>query len=172
MPFKRKYIGDNQELANTVYDLGKQNDYGMIGVNDYFKQASELIGVSEQALRDAVGRQVPNVELLDFIKSNLSPKYKIGLLSNANYDVVSQLFTKEQASLFDASALSYETRLIKPDPRIFELIASRLDASLEECLLVDDVERYCAEASSLGMRAIVYKDLDSFKIELNNMLKP
>ncbi len=170
LPFKRKYIGDNQKLAQEVADLGKQNDYGMIGINDYFKIASAKIGVDEQLLREAVGRQVPNTELFDYIRKSLKPKYKIGLLSNANYDVVSQLFTPDQAGLIDASALSYEARLVKPDHRMFELIASRLGVELDECVLVDDLERYCTEAEALGMKSIIYRDLESFQKDISKIL--
>lgn len=166
LPFKRKYIGDNAVLATEVSDLGKQNDYGLITNDEYFKLASKLIGVEESVLRDAVGRRVPNLELFDFIKNELKPKYKIGLLSNANYDIIHELFVPEQVAVFDASELSYESQLVKPDRRAFELIAARLGVEPNECIFVDDVERYCVGAEAVGMGAIVYTDLEQAQQEI------
>lgn len=171
LPFKRKYIGDNAELAQAVSDLGKQNDYGMIGNSDYFAKAAELIGVDEQTLRDAVGRKVPNEELFEYIKSDLKPKYKIGLLSNANYDVVHELFTPEQAALFDASVMSFESKLVKPDQCMFMLMAERLGVRWDECVFVDDVERYCVAAEEIGIRSILYKSPQQLKQELPAALR-
>jgi putative hydrolase of the HAD superfamily len=56
--------------------------------------------------------------------------------------------------------LSHESRLVKPDPKIFDLMAKRLGIELGECLFIDDVERYCVAAENLGMKTILYEDTD------------
>lgn len=170
LPFKRKYIANNQELADQITDLGKQNDYGMIGNSDYFKNAAEVIGVPEAELRAAVGKRVPNEELFAYISTELKPTYKIGLLSNANYDVVTDLFTIEQAEMFDASVMSYEARLVKPDPRMFELMARRLGVELDEYVFIDDVERYCVAAEALGVTSVLYSDPEQLQKQLKALL--
>lgn len=163
LPFKRKYIGDDTELANQVGDLGKQNEYGLITTDEYFAQTSELIGVDQALLREVLGRRVPNQELFEYIRTELKPKYKIGLLSNANYDVTKDLFTPEQASMFDATVMSFECKLIKPDERMFQLMADRLDVEPEECLFIDDVERYCVAAEEFGMRSVLYQSVEQIQ---------
>lgn len=170
LPFKRKYIGYNKELAQDIADLGKQNDYGMISIDGYFKQAAEMIGVEEEELRRAVGRRQPNRELFVFITERLKPKYKIGLLSNANFDVRAELFEPDQAAVFDASVISYECRMVKPDPRMFGLMAERLGVAIDECIFVDDIERYCEAADNLGMKALHYKSPEQIEIEINKVL--
>lgn len=169
LPFKRKYIGDNAELAQAISDLGKQNEYGMVTNDEYFGQVADLIGVDEETLKQAVNRRVPNQELFDFIKKELKAKYKIGLLSNANYDVVHELFTPAQAELFDASVMSYESKMIKPDRRMFELMSQRIGASLDECVFIDDVERYCVAAEELGMATILYVSQEQTKQALQKL---
>lgn len=170
LPFKRKYIGDNLELAQTISDLGKQNDYGMVTNDEYFGQVAELIGVEPQLLRDAVGRRVPNEELFDYIRTELKSKYKIGLLSNANYDVVQDLFMPEQADLFDATVMSFECKLVKPDPRMFQLMADRLGVRWDEMLFIDDVERYCVAAEQLGISSVLYESPKQLKQEMLQLL--
>lgn len=166
LPFKRKYIGDNTELSRQIVDLGKQNEYGMLSNDDYFASAAQLIGVGEPELRNAVGRKVPNVDLFSLI-SNFEGRYKIGLLTNANYDVMHNLFEPSQADLIDASVMSFESRLVKPDPRAYQLIASRLGVNIDECLYVDDIERYCMAAEDQGMKSVHYTDF----IEFESLLK-
>lgn len=170
LPFKRKYIGEDKDLADQVGDLGKQNEYGLISNDEYFTQTAQLIGVDQALLREVLGRKIPNEELFAYILSELKPKFKIGLLSNANYDVTKELFTSEQAGMFDATVMSFECRLIKPDERMFQLAADRLGVLPEECIFIDDVERYCVAAEAFGMRSIVYEGIDQIKIALEKQL--
>ncbi len=158
LPFKKQYIGEDSTLAQEIADLGKQNEHGFIDNDAHTQQVSQRLGVTQETYLRAVGRQVPNQELFSYIQQELKPHYKIGLLSNANYDVLSDLFTVDQAALLDASALSYECRLIKPDPHMYHLIAERLGVAPEACVYIDDVERYCTAAQDVGMQTIVHTD--------------
>jgi HAD superfamily hydrolase (TIGR01509 family) len=171
MPLKRRYVGNNAQLAEEIADLGKQNEYGMIDNESHLIKMADLMGIDAEELRGALGKRVPHEDLLDFIKTELKPQYKIGLLSNANYDVLNELFTPEQAKLFDASVMSYESRLIKPDERMFDLIAKRLNVEVSECVFIDDQERYCVAAEEYGMQSIWYQDFDQFKSALHVILE-
>lgn len=170
IPLKRKYVGDNQELAREIADLGKQNEYGFIDNESHLTKMANLMKLDIQILREALGRRVPNEELFSYINKNLKNKYKIGLMSNANYDVVGSLFTMQQAKGFDAYVLSYESRLIKPDRKMYELMASRLGVEMSECIFVDDQERYCTAAEEYGMTALLYRDYDSFMVDIEALL--
>ncbi len=169
-PLKRKYVGYDAEKAREIADLGKQNEFGLISTRDHNQRVAELMGIDVHTLRGALDKRVPNVELFAYIKKHLKPKYKIGFLTNANYDVLHQLFTAEQASLFDAAVLSYELKMIKPDERMFKLIAEKLGVDMSECLFVDDQERYCVEAERLGMSAIYFRSDEQFIKELQAKL--
>lgn len=170
LPIKRKYIGNNTALAQEVADLGKQNEYGMIDNETHLHKMAKAMHIDPEELRFALGKRVPNEELIDYIKTNLKPRYKIGLLSNANFNVLTDLFTHEQAQLFNASVMSYESRLIKPDRRMFELIAGRLGVMCNECVFVDDVERYCVAAEIYGLRAVYYRNPIQCRQELYTVL--
>jgi HAD superfamily hydrolase (TIGR01549 family) len=156
MPLKRKYVGDNQQLAQEIADLGKQNEFGIIDNETHLHQMAQLMHIDPEELRSALGVKVANKELFDFITDRLKPRYKVGLMSNANYDVMSELFTPKQAALFDATVMSFESRLVKPDERMFRLIADRLQVEPEECIFVDDQERYATAAGMLGMYGVYF----------------
>ncbi len=170
-PFKRKYIASDAKLTQEVADLGKQTDRGMLEPTEMINEVSKLVGVDVRILREAVGRRVPNEDLFDYIKRELKPIYKIGLMTNANYDVLDDLFLPEQAQLFDASVMSHEAKLVKPDPAIYRLMAERLGVGMSECVFIDDQEHYCVAAEEVGMSSIVYVSPEQIRQELEAILK-
>lgn len=99
-----------------------------------------------------------NETLFEFIRDELKQRYKIGMLSNAGGNVLDMLFEPWQVQLFDEVVLSYQTGMVKPDPGIYELTAHRLGVSTDECIFVDDIQRYCDAAIDMGMKAIWHQD--------------
>lgn len=111
-----------------------------------------------------------NFHLLEYI-AELKQAYKIGLLSNVGSDWIRERFlSPEEQKLFDATIFSYEVHMIKPDPRIFTLAAKELGVSLEECILVDDVDTHCRSAQKLGLQAVQYHNFAQFKRDLEKLL--
>ena len=170
MPLKRKYVGSNAQLAEQISDLGKQNEYGMIDNESHLHKMAELMGIDSEELRGALGKKVPNEELFEYIVKELKPHYKIGMMSNANYNVMADLFTPKQAAIFDTSVMSYESRLIKPDERMYDLMAERLGVERNECLFIDDQERYCFAAEGYGMKGIWFKSNEQLINDLKGIL--
>jgi putative hydrolase of the HAD superfamily len=111
-----------------------------------------------------------NEELLAYIKE-IKPYYKIGLLSNIGSNWIRNSFlSDEEQNLFDEMVLSYEVSMAKPDPEIFELVAKRLGETPSECIMVDDSEGHSSAAGETGMTAIVYKNFEQLKSELDPLL--
>lgn len=169
-PFKRKYIEPNSEVAKRITSLGGRTDLGKLGHEAMIVEISELVGTDPDVLRKAIESRVPNEELFEYVKTVLKPKYKIGLITNASYDVLESLFTAEQKAIFDASVLSYESHLMKPDKQMYDLMASRLGVELNECIYIDDQERYCVAAEGYGLKAIYYISLEELKKKLSVIL--
>ncbi len=57
---------------------------------------------------------------------------------------------------FDDVLCSGDVGLMKPDPAVFRLSASRLGVEPADCAYVDDMERHVVAARSVGMRAHRY----------------
>lgn len=110
-----------------------------------------------------------NDKLFEFI-AELKAEYKLGVLSNAGGDWLEQMFGKENAALFDSTALSYETKEVKPRPRAYEIIAERLGVDVTECVFIDDSEGYCSAARDCGMQAILYRGTDQCIAEIKQLL--
>jgi len=74
------------------------------------------------------------------VLTRLKEKYKVALLSNG--DSFSQHHKIQQAkieSYFDEIIVTGDYNCFKPDPRIFEIMAEKLNVKCEECMMVGDV---------------------------------
>ena len=100
----------------------------------------------------------PNEALFAYIKNDLKPVCKVGLLSNVGSDILYELFSDEQIALLDEKILSYQIGAVKPDPFAYETAAARLGVLPDECIFIDDLERFCVAAEDLGMKAIWHTD--------------
>ncbi len=144
---------------------------GMISKEEFLSSVSELTSQSEEEISQLIDtEQSKNKALLDYIRT-LKPKYKIGLLSNvASNWIRDQFLTAEEQKLFDAYILSFEEGITKPNPRIYHIAAERLGVLLEECLYIDDIDRYAIAAEREGMKALVYKNFSQLKQEIKALL--
>lgn len=99
-----------------------------------------------------------NQKLIDFIKSDLKGKFKVGLLTNIPKSLIERIL-KQELDLFDFKFISSELKLIKPDKRIFELAVSRVGCPAGEILFIDDGQKNIEVAQELGINAILYGNL-------------
>jgi epoxide hydrolase-like predicted phosphatase len=99
-----------------------------------------------------------NDELIHYIRSS-RPKVKTAICSNFPSLLRRQLEEKWKiADAFDVLVISSEVKLLKPDPRIYQLALKRLHVKPEEAVFIDDTERNVFAARALGIHAILFKD--------------
>jgi len=92
---------------------------------------------------------------LDTLKAN---GIKIAMISNCSSEEVAMLKESDLAHYFDEILLSYEVKMKKPDPCIYEDAAKRLGVELNECFFVGDGGSNELEgAERVGMKAIQAK---------------
>jgi epoxide hydrolase-like predicted phosphatase len=99
-----------------------------------------------------------DTELVAFLRT-LRPLYKTAILSNAPSTVrtiVTQQFHLDRE--VDTVIISSEVGLMKPQPEIFRIAASRLEIQLQEVIFVDDELRFIEAAQSLGIVGIQFKN--------------
>jgi 2-haloacid dehalogenase len=62
---------------------------------------------------------------------------------------------------FKGIVVSGDEKLLKPDPRIYQLLAHRHSLDLADCVFIDDVARNCDGARACGMHAIQFVSPDA-----------
>ena len=95
----------------------------------------------------------------EWIKSMKKHGYHVYILSN--YGSWTYQCTREDALNFledvDGALFSYEVKLIKPDPEIYQTLFERFHLVSEECVFLDDLEANIEGAKNAGMHGIVFK---------------
>ena len=168
--FCDKYFKDSPDKRAAAQDLMDRSCLGNMSFDEFESGLADLGGTSVASVREYLNRNKPNEPLFKLIRDELRPKYKIGMLSNSSANWLDELFTPEDINLFDDIILSYEVRVTKPDPRIYQLAAERLGVKVEQCILVDDIKRYVEGAEAVGMQAIWYRDFEKMKTGLEKIL--
>lgn len=110
-----------------------------------------------------------NDDMIAFIKSLKKKGIKTGLFSNNTTDGAEQMRSFGLNYLFDTVLFSAEVGFMKPDPRVFQLLARELQVDVSELIFVDDGERSLEGAEKIGYTPILYKDMEGFRKEIGTL---
>ena len=93
------------------------------------------------------------------------------MISNVGRGFLERMFTDKPAEYyFDTIVLSSDVNLVKPDRRIYELTAVRLNLDSSECVFIDDLEPNVRGAEKAGMKALQYRSFDTFLKQIEPLL--
>ena len=67
---------------------------------------------------------------------------------------------------FDGIVVSGDERVIKPDPRIFEILLTRHGVAARDAVFIDDVPANAAAATALGIHGIHFRSPDQLRRDL------
>ena len=67
---------------------------------------------------------------------------------------------------FGSILVSGEERLIKPDPRIFQLLLERIGRTADACVYIDDNPKNAAAAAALGFDAVHFRSPEQLRADL------
>lgn len=111
-----------------------------------------------------------NNELIDIIKDLKNKDYKIALLSNNSIKIKNELTEDGIFDIFDVIIISAEVGYQKPQPEIFNILFKKLELKSNEVIFIDDTSKSLEGADKIGYIPILYKDNETFKSELFNVL--
>lgn len=167
--FRQAGFKDIGEYTDTFRGEGFFKDFetGMITA-DQFRQEIKariqppLTDDEVDALWLKMLKYIP-AEKIDLLLE-LRKHYMVYLLSNTNelhWQYISSLKYGRRrfriSDFFEKMFLSFEMKLAKPDPRIFERMIHEADILPEETLFIDDSAANCHAAASLGIHAYHYQ---------------
>ncbi len=82
---------------------------------------------------------------------------RVGLLSNCGPEVMDRIEElRPHARTFDATIVSWEVGLLKPDPAIYRLAIERLQVEPGATLFVDDRAENVAAAEAVGLQGLCF----------------
>jgi len=164
-----------EEIFELIYKksgLPEKFETGLISGQEFFEEISKLCGlkVSYEELKNIYSKDKFTLiegmmELIESLKAN----YKIGLLSNTSeWDFDYMLKTVPIIKTFNTITTSFETKAMKPDPKIWEEALNKLRLKTEECVYADDILEYVEAAKNLGFKAVQFTNTEKFKSDLKD----
>ena len=159
-----RFMGD-PEARGLLADL----ETGKLAEPEFEAAFAAVLGVGGEGLIarlfDGMG---PDEAMLEAVRRAKRAGVRTGLLSNswgeAGYD--RSIF----AELFDATVISGEEGIRKPDPAIYALAAQRLGLPAERIVYVDDLPGNLKPARALGMRTVHHARAQETVPELEALL--
>ena len=143
---------DDRMLGRTTFEEAVRSSLEACGA--WSQTAYEAILHQRLASREiCLERLHPQIlPMLDALKKSGA---QTGLITNCQSEEVSAIRRSVLWPYFDASIMSFEVGLMKPDPAIFRCCMERLGVNPPECLYVGDGgSRELEAASDLGMRPL------------------
>ena len=168
--FVKQYLHSTLDSQSSILLLEESLNAGRIDYETFLLKISEIGNVPIDETRRILDDNKPDDELFDYISKNLKPHYKLGMLSNAGDDWLDEMMGADRRLLFDVIVLSYQVSLTNPQAEIYTLTAQKLGVEPNECIMIDDKERYCEGARKAGMQAIQYQTVNQMINELEVVL--
>lgn len=114
---------------------------------------------------------VINRELLTYI-NNLKGRFILAILTNFPRDWFESGCRNypEIIEPFDHIITSFEEKLLKPDPKIYQLTLKRIGCKAEEAVFIDDSEKNVIGAQQVGIYGIHFKNSEQAIKELEIVL--
>jgi 2-haloacid dehalogenase len=126
--------------------------------------ARELHLFDERWVETLGGPIEENVVLLRRLKAAGHPVYALSNFATVKFAIARQMF--DFLNVFDDAVISGHVGVVKPDPRIFEILFERVGKRPEQLVFVDDSLRNIEAARALGMPAVHFRPDVDLKREL------
>jgi putative hydrolase of the HAD superfamily len=125
------------------------------------------INLVERFMRSVPANLLLKPETVDLMQHLKASGKKLYCLSNMNFE--SLAFLQKQydfLELFDGKVLSCLINMVKPDPAIFEYILATYNLNLAETIFIDDSKFNIEATRKLGLKSILFIDIQQCKKEL------
>ena len=159
-----RFMGDP-----TARELLGELETGKLTEAEFEPRFAEVLGVSGDGLIDRLfAGMAPDTAMVEAVRAAKRAGVRTGLLSNSwgadRYD------RDTFPDLFDATVISGEVGVRKPDPAIYELAAEAMALPAAEIVFVDDLPGNLKPARALGMTTVRHTQAAETVAELEALL--
>ncbi len=171
------YTGEKLErLAKATVKSEAWNEYdrgelsGEEIIQKFIDNDPELEADIRRCLASVEGMVVRNDYAIPWIEELKRKGYQTLYLSN-----FSERAAEECAKALDflphmdGGILSYQDKVIKPMPEIYQLLIERYGLVPEECVFLDDTQKNLTGAEALGFHTILFRNQEQAREELKKL---
>lgn len=154
----------------STTDLVTRFETGLVEPADFFDQFSRLLDLRLEYPRfcEIWSSIFTDALVPEEMLAGLAARYRLVLLSNTNA-IHFEMVREQYAPLlrhFHDMVLSYEVKVMKPDPRIYRIAVDRAGCLPGECFYTDDIAAYTAAAREQGIDAVTFESAAQVQTEM------
>lgn len=170
----------NKPQTPIILEFFRQSDIyhqGNMTDSEFYQLACDLLQVcmvNQSDFFEAFNSIISdiNLEIVELIRRlRNTNKYKLIALSNVNSSHWKYIMNKKWDFIdyFDELILSHEIHLIKPNPKIFELVIKKSGCKPEEIVYIDDGLNNIRSAKEFGIYGIKFTNEEDLIKEFKNL---
>lgn len=143
-------------------DAGESMDSCIRELREKQPEYTGAIELYRSKWREMLTGEVPGMR--DLISELRVKKYEIYGLTNWSMETFPEARERfDILQLIDRYVVSGAEGLVKPDPRLFQVLLERYHLKAEECIFVDDNPDNVSAAKKLGMQGIVFTNANMLR---------
>lgn len=158
------FRGDAEALS-----LLRGLETGELSAEEFEPRFGALLGVTET--EGLIGRLFaglrPDEAMISAVEAARTSGVRTGLISNS-WGL--GIYDRAPTDLFDATVISGEVGLHKPQPEIYLLACERLGVDPRLAVFVDDLRENCTGAEEVGMETVLHRDSTETVTRLEELL--
>jgi 2-haloacid dehalogenase len=153
---------------NAAQDAGRSWAEAVREASERFPEHAELVAAYDERWWETIGGQIDGtVEVLDELRRRGVGLYAITNWSAEKFDLTFPRF--DWLAWFDGIVVSGYERIVKPDPRIFQLLVDRHGVDPRAAVYVDDVPANVDAARAIGMTGLVFTTTEQLRADLGEL---
>ncbi len=129
------------------------------------------LNITKEKIEEIFEKSIkPNNEMIELLE-HLHKKYRLIMLSNNHPPTIDIIKFKHKhlTKFFDKIYFSAELKMKKPNKEFFLHMIKDAKLNPSECIFVDDKEQNVKAGIELGIKGIVFKNVEQFKKELHDI---
>jgi len=163
----KKNFSDPESLIKAVTDSSIKWDLGETSYSEFNNILSKHTNIPADQIFHTFFENIKiyqdTIELIKLLKKN----YKIILLSNAPKENLRKMLKNQNIeNLFNEIIISSEYKMMKPDPKFYELMLSIAKIDASEAIFTDDRQKNIDGAINVGIKSFLFTDAANFKKDL------
>jgi 2-haloacid dehalogenase len=153
---------------NAHHDAGRRWEDGVALLSAEYPHQAGLISAYWERWEDMLAGPIEGtVEILAELRAEGRELHAITNWSSQTFPIARERY--EFLDWFGEIVVSGEEKIIKPDPRIYEILLDRIDRTAGECVFIDDSIRNIEAAFDLGFHTIHFQDPQQLRADLEKV---
>lgn len=158
-----RHVADNEWRGRI--DAGEPTADCIAELQAKYPEYTKAVALYDERYFDMLTDEVPGMrEVITDLKNRKHEIYGLTNWSMETFPIARKKFGILQ--MIDRYVVSGAEKLIKPDPRLFQVLLDRYNLKAEECTFIDDNPDNVAAAQKLGMQGIAFTNAETLRKEL------